>query len=85
MQVGLDLSGAVELTARAVHPADLGGEQPELAADQHPADRAVGRPAASMISASPDARDTGLRDAGVWAGSSADRASWRLARASAPG
>ena len=38
-----------------------------------------------MSSASPDARESGLRGAGVWAGSSAERASWRAARASAPG
>ena len=44
-----------------------------------------GLPAASMNSASPDARESGFGDAGVWAGSSAERASCRAARASAPG
>ena len=37
VQVGLDLARAVKLAAGAVHPADLAGEQPELAADQQPA------------------------------------------------
>ena len=41
-QLGLDLLGALELAAGAVHAAELAGEQRDLARDDQPADRAVG-------------------------------------------
>jgi hypothetical protein len=45
VQVALNLVRSLKLAAGAVHPADLPGEQPKLAADEQPANRAVRTPA----------------------------------------
>jgi hypothetical protein len=65
VQVSLDLVGSLKLASGAVHPADLTGEQPKLAADRSQPIALFGRSAASINSANPDARESRAHGAGV--------------------
>jgi hypothetical protein len=65
VQVGLDLLSAVELPAGAMHPADLPASRPSSRQTSSQPTALSGRPAASMNSATPEARESGHRGAGV--------------------